>query len=168
MSFAVPVDVGLSLPRVLADVEQWLPRFERGELEAARNGRPVAAAALGERFAVEIHGIRAAGLGHPPAAGALHVTDRWAHVLGDDPRPERRWRLSTLEDVNVLGNWRGLTLVRADGDTEVVVAVADDRPTWQDAAGWLKVEAAFAAAVGRLERWAADLPARLTAGGRVL
>ena len=38
-------------------------------------------------------------------------------------------------------------------------------PTWQDAAGWLKVEAAFAAAGGRLAQWVAELPERLMVAG---
>ena len=54
-------------------------------------------------------------------------------------------------------------LVSEGGDTELVVAVAPATPTWHDAAGWLKVEGAFAAAAGRLEGWAAELPERLTA-----
>jgi hypothetical protein len=164
---AVPIDVPVSLRRVLDELDAWRPRFERGELEATSNGRPAPPTATGERFAIAVHGIRAAGLGHPSSPGALHVTDRWARVLGDDPRPAREWRLTELECVSALGNWRGLTLVRAGGETELVVAVTDETPTWQDAAGWLKVEGAFAAAAGRLAGWAAELPARLTAAGHV-
>jgi len=43
-----------------------------------------------------------------------------------------------------------------------VVAVKPQPPTWQDAAGWLKVEAAFAAAGGQLGQWVAELPRRLS------
>lgn len=50
------------------------------------------------------------------------------------------------------------------GDTELVVSVGPALPTWRDAAGWLKVEAAFAASCGRLAQWVAELPRRLTLG----
>ena len=55
--------------------------------------------------------------------------------------------------------------MHAGGDTELVVAVGPALPTWQDATGWLKVEAAFAAAGGRLSQWVAELPQRLTLAG---
>src|SRR6202021_2332852 len=41
-----------------------------------------------------------------------------------------------------------LILEHAGGETELVVAVGPSGPTLADAAGWLKVEAAFAAAGG--------------------
>jgi hypothetical protein len=80
-------------------------------------------------------------------------------------RAVREWSLADLTAVRALGNWGGLTLVHAGGDTELVVAVGSSSPTWQDAAGWLKVEAAFAAAGGRLSQWVAELPQRLTLAG---
>jgi hypothetical protein len=76
--------------------------------------------------------------------------------------PVRKWRLADLASVSALGNWRGLAIVHANGDTELVVAVGPAAPTWRDAAGWLKVEAAFAVADGRLSEWLAALPERLT------
>ena len=145
--------------RVLGEIEQWRPRFERGELRPSVAARP--SLAPDERFAVHVVGVRAAGLGHPAAGGALHATDRRAIVVGRGRKPVREWTLTELTAVSVLGNWGGLALVHADGDTELVVAVKPEQPTWRDAAGWLKVEAAFAAAGGRLGQWAAELPQRL-------
>ena len=37
--------------------------------------------------------------------------------------PVREWRLADLAVRERLGNWRGLAIVHADGDTELVVAV---------------------------------------------
>ncbi len=146
--------------RVITDIEQWRPRFERGELHPPISGRP--SLAPGERFAVDVGRVRAAGLGNPTAEGALYVTDCRALVFGVGPEPVRAWRLAELESISVLGNWRGLAIVRAGGDTELVVAVESSSPTWRDAAGWLKVEAAFAKARGRAAQWVAGLPERLT------
>jgi hypothetical protein len=145
--------------QVMTDVEAWRPRFERGELRPPISGRP--SLTPGERFAVDVGRVRAAGLGNPTAGGALYVTDRRALMFDVGPEPVRAWSLAELESVSVLGNWRGLAIVHADGDTELVVTVESSLPTWRDAAGWLKVEAAFAAAGGRLARWGAELPARL-------
>ena len=149
---------------VLEEMEQWRLRFERGELIPAGNGRP--ALAPDERFAVHVGDVRAAGLGHPSARGTLHATDRRAVVFGDRRRPVREWTLRQLASVSALGNWGGLAVVHADGDTELVVAVKPQPPTCQDAAGWLKVEAAFAAAGGQLGQWAAELPRRLSGAGQ--
>ncbi|HEY5431449.1 MAG TPA: hypothetical protein VIK04_20205 [Solirubrobacteraceae bacterium] len=149
--------------RVLGEIEWWRPRFERGELVPAATARP--ALAPDERFAVHVGAVRAAGLGHPSALGALHATDRRAVVFGERRRAVREWSLRDLASVSALGNWGGLALVHADGDTELVVAVKRQPPTWQDAAGWLKVEAAFAAASGRLGQWLTELPQRLTLSG---
>jgi hypothetical protein len=55
--------------------------------------------------------------------------------------------------------------VHPGGDTELVVTAGAEPPTWQDATGWLKVEAAFSAAAGRLEHWIAELPVRLAVAG---
>ncbi len=150
---------------VMTEIEAWRPRFERGELRPAGAGRPP----LGpdERFAVDVARVRAAGLGHPTAGGVLHATDRRALVLGRGRRPVREWKLAELAAVSALGNWGGLALVHADGATELVVAVGPHLPTWHDAAGWLKVEGAFAAAGGRLSQWVADLPQRLTLADQV-
>lgn len=145
--------------RVMTDVETWRPRFERAELRPPVSGRP--SLASGERFAVDVGRVRAAGLGNPTAGGALYVTDRRALMFDVGLAPVRQWWLSDLDSVSALGNWRGLAIVRADGDTELVVAVAASSPTWRDASGWLKVEAAFAAAQGRLTQWMAELPERL-------
>jgi hypothetical protein len=149
---------------VMTEIEAWRPRFERGELRPPGAGRP--SLAPDERFAVDVGRVRAAGLGHPTAGGVLHATDRRAVVLGRGPRPVREWKLAELAAVNALGNWGGVALVHADGDTELVVAVGPDRPTWQDAVGWLKVEAAFASAGGQLSQWVADLPQRLVLAGQ--
>ena len=117
---------------------------------------------------MHVGGVRAAGLGHPAAGGTLHATDRRAVVVSDRREPVREWSLRELSAVSALGNWGGLALVHADGNTELVVAVKPQPPTWQDAAGWLKVEGAFAAAGGRLAQWVADLPQRLTVSGQGL
>ena len=150
---------------VLGEIEQWRPRFERGELRPSVSGRP--SLAPDERFAVHVGGVRAAGLGNPAAGGALHATDRRAIVFGRGHKPLREWSLTELTAVSVLGNWGGLALVHAGGDTELVVAIKPEQPTWRDAAGWLKVEAAFAAAGGQLGQWAAELPQRLILRERV-
>jgi hypothetical protein len=146
--------------QVMGELDAWQRRFERGELRPTMPGRP--ALVPGERFAVGVGRVRAAGLGHRAADGMLHATDRRLVVLGRALRPVRKWRLTELAAVRALGNWGGLTLVHDDGDTELVVAAGPEAPTWHDAAGWLKVEAAFAAAGGRLAQWADELPERLT------
>ena len=146
--------------RVMAELEAWWPRFESGELRPPIFGRP--SMTRGERFAVDVGRVRAAGLGNPAAGGALYVTDRRALMFDVGPAPVRAWTLADLDSVSVLGNWRGLAIVHAHGDTELVVSVESTLPTWQDAAGWLKVECAFAAAGGRLTQWMAELPERLT------
>jgi hypothetical protein len=150
---------------VMTEIEAWRPRFERGELRPLDAGNP--ALAPDERFAVDVGRVRAAGLGHPTAGGMLHATDQRAVVVDRDRQTVREWKLAELAAVSALGNWGGLALVHADGDTELVVAVGPDPPTWHDAAGWLKVEAAFAAAGGRLSQWVAELPERLTRAGQV-
>ena len=152
----LPVDPAEPL---MTELEAWRTRFERGELRPAMPGRP--ALAPGERFAVDVGRVRAAGLGRRPTCGVLHATDHRLLVLGRAQHPARRWRLSELAAVRALGNWRGLTVMHASGDTELVVAVGPETPTWDDVAGWLKVEGAFAAAGGRLTQWAAELPDRL-------
>jgi hypothetical protein len=146
--------------QVMTEIEAWRPRFERGELRPSISGRP--GLAPGERFAVDVGQVRAAGLGHPAAGGVLHATDRRALVFGVRLEPVREWTLAELHSVSALGNWRGLAIVHVDGDTELVVGVEPSLPTWSDAVGWLKVEAAFAAARGRLSQWVAELPQRLT------
>jgi len=156
----LPVDPA---EQVLSELAAWRARFERGELRPAMPGRP--ALAPGERFAVDLGRVRAAGLGRRAAGGVLHATDRRLLVLGRAQHPVRIWRLSDLAGVRALGNWGGLTLVHSGGDTELVVAVGPGAPTWRDASGWLKVEAAFAHAGGRLAQWATDLPERLTLAG---
>jgi hypothetical protein len=149
--------------RVVGELEAWRSRFEGGELRPAMPGRP--ALAPGERFGVDAGRVRASGLGHRAAGGILHATDRRLVVLGRARRPVRDWHLAELAEVRALGNWGGVTLVHHSGDTELVVAIAAEPPTWPDAAGWLKVEAAFAAACGRLAQWTAELPERLVLGG---
>ena len=146
--------------RVITEIEAWRPRFERGELRPTDAAAP--SLAPDERFAVNLGRVRAAGLGHPSAGGVLHATDRRAVVCERGRRPVREWRLAELAAVSALGNWGGLALVHSDGDTELVVTAGPELPTWQDAAGWLKVEAAFAASGGRLAQWWAELPHRLT------
>jgi len=49
-------------------------------------------------------------------------------VFGDRRRPVREWTLRELASVSALGNWGGLALVHADGDTELVVAVSRSHP----------------------------------------
>jgi len=159
MSFiptTLPVDPAEQL---LSDLEAWRRRFEHGELRPAMPGRPLLA--TDERFAVDLGQVRAAGLGRRAAGGILHATDRRLVVLGRGQHPVRTWRLTHLAAVRALGNWGGLTLVHGSGDTELVVSAGPEPPTWQDAAGWLKVEAAFASASGCLAQWAAELPERL-------
>jgi hypothetical protein len=146
--------------RVMTEIEAWRVRFERGELRPPISGRPLLAPT--ERFAVDVGRVRAAGLGNPAAEGVLHATDRRALMFDVGLAPVRKWRLADLASVSALGNWRGLAIVHANGDTELVVAVGPAAPTWRDAAGWLKVEAAFAVADGRLSEWLAALPERLT------
>lgn len=145
--------------RVMTEIEAWWPRFKRGELRPSIARRPTLSP--DERFAVALGRVRAAGLGNPTADGVLHATDRRALMFDVALEPVREWALADLESVSVLGNWRGLAIVHAHGDTELVVAVEPSAPTWRDAAGWLKVEAAFAAADGRLTQWVAALPERL-------
>ncbi len=149
--------------QLVSELAAWRRRFERGELRPAMPGRPTLAS--NERFAVEVGRVRAAGLGHRAAGGMLHATDRRAVMLGRGRRPVREWRLADLTAVSALGNWGGLTLVHAEGDTELVVAVGPSAPTWEDAVAWLKVEAAFATACGRLSQWATGLPERLALAG---
>jgi hypothetical protein len=146
--------------RVMTEIETWRPRFERGELRPPISGRP--SLAPDERFVVDIGRVRAAGLGHPAAGGVLQATDRRALVFDVRLEPVREWRLADLASVSALGNWGGLAIVHADGATELVVGVGPSLPTWRAAAGWLKVEAAFAASSGRLSQWVAELPQRLT------
>jgi hypothetical protein len=146
--------------RVMAEIEAWWPRFERGELRPSISRRP--ALVPGERFAVDVGRVRAAGRGHPAAGGVLCATSRRALVFDVALEPVRAWSLAEVASVSVLGNWRGLTIVHTDGDTDLVVDVGAALPTWRDAVGWLKVEAAFAAAGGRLAQWVAELPPRLT------
>jgi hypothetical protein len=118
---------------VLGEMELWRPAFERGELApSARDAPPLRS---GERFAVQLPTVRAAGLGLPATAGSLFATDHRAVISGDRSRPPREWAHHDL--------------------------CAVDLPSWQDAAGWLKVEAAFAAAAGRLDAWMGQLPQRL-------
>jgi hypothetical protein len=150
--------------QVLTEIELWSEQFGRGELQPAGGRWPWLS--RGERFAEERTGVRAAGLGHRPVAGTLHATDRRARVVGARSRMLREWSFGELAQVSALGNWGGLVLVRPGGETELVVAAAP-APSWRDAAGWLKIEAAFAACAGRLELWMADLPHRLAvaAGG---
>lgn len=146
--------------RLLTELEAWRPRFERGELRPPNGDASLLAP--DERFAVKLRRVRVAGLGHPSAGGALQATDQRAVVVGRNHRPVRMWRLADLAAVSALGNWGGLALVHAGGDTELVVIAGPELPTWRNAAGWLKVEAAFAASEGRLAQWVADLPGRLT------
>ncbi|MFL5861503.1 MAG: hypothetical protein ACJ780_12085 [Solirubrobacteraceae bacterium] len=148
--------------RVMTEIETWRPRFERGELQPPAAAAP--AMAPDEHFAVDIGRVRATGLGHPSAGGVLQATDRRAVVLGPGRRPVREWRLAELAAVSALGNWGGLALVHPGGDTELVVAAGCEVPSVHDAAAWLKVEAAFAAARGQLAQWLAELPHRLTLG----
>jgi hypothetical protein len=149
--------------RVMTEIEVWWPRFKRGELRPSTSGRP--SLAPHERFAVDVGRVRAAGLGNPAAGGMLHATDQRALMFDVGVEPVREWALADLASVSALGNWRGLAIVHATGDTELIVAVGPSLPTWQDAAGWLKVEAAFAAARGRLAHWVAELPERLLVAG---
>lgn len=154
-----PDALNTAAQNVLREVERWCPRFERGELHPGGRGHRLLQPQ--ERFAVHVGHVRAAGLGNPATAGALHATDRRAVVMGDASEPLREWTLTELQSVNALGNWGGIALVHECGDTELVVAAKPEPPSWQDAAGWLKVEAAFAAAEGRLGLWLAHLPGRL-------
>lgn len=146
---------------VMSDIEAWWPRFTRGLLRPPISGRP--RLAPGERFAVDVGRVRAAGRGRPAAGGVLQVTDRRALVFDVGLKPVREWRFAELASVSALGNWRGLSIVHPGGDTELVVAVEPSPSTWQDAAGWLKVEGTFAAGSGGLTQWVAGLPKRLMA-----
>jgi hypothetical protein len=150
--------------RVISELEAWWPLFERGELQPAVHGRR-SLLAHDERFAVDVGRVRAAGLGHPAAGGTLHATSARAVVIDDGDEPVREWALTDLACVSALGNWGGLAMGHATGDTELVVAAGPQLPTWENAAAWLKVEAAFAAGGGRLSQWMAELPRRLTLAG---
>lgn len=143
---------------LLTELRRWSRQFDRGELPG--DGYPLGA---GERFAVERAGVRAAGRGDAAATGDLHATDRSVRVLGVRGRTVRAWAFDDLADVSVLGNWGGLVLVHPGGETELVVTASRTPPTWRDAAGWLKVEGAFAAGQGRLQHWLSDLSRRLGA-----
>lgn len=149
--------------RVLAELELWWGEFAPGRLRPQPGGPP--ALAPGERFAGRRAEVRAAGGGHPSAAGTLHATDRRALVVGTRAQTLREWAFGELAAVSALGNWGGLALVHPGGDTELVVTAALHPPTWQDATGWLTVEAAFAAGAGRLDSWMAELPRRLAVTG---
>jgi hypothetical protein len=156
---ARPAPANRAAAEVLAELQLWSRQFTRGEL-------PDGACPLadGERFAVQRPGVRAAGLGHAASRGDLHATDRRARVL-TRRGTVREWTFAELADLSVLGNWGGLVIVHPGGETELLVAASPQPPTWRDAAGWLKVEAAFAADRGRLEDWLRALPHRLSAGG---
>jgi hypothetical protein len=148
--------------RVLADLKRWSLQFAAGELLDGHG--PLTG---GERFAAVRAGVRAAGLGHPSTSGDLFTTDRRARVLAAGGRTVREWTFADLAEVSVLGNWGGLVLVHPGGDTELVVSTSPHPPTWRDAAGWLKVEGAYAAGRGRdgLGSWLTALPHRLSAVG---
>lgn len=154
-----PPGLNPAAQRVLAEIELWCPLFASGELVPEVAGRP--ALAPRERFAVHLGEVRAAGRGHAPATGALHATDRRAVIVGEDGEAVRDWALDSVGAIQALGNWGGIAIVHETGDTELVVAAKPELPSWRDASGWLKVEAAFAAAGRRLEPWLADLPHRL-------
>ena len=141
---------------VLTELGLWSLQLSRGEVQG--DGCALGA---GEHFAVERLGVRAAGLGHASATGDLHATDRRARVLGERGRTVREWAFADLADLSVLGNWGGLVLVHPGGETELVVSASPKPPSWRDAAGWLKVEGAFAAGHGRLQRWLSDVERRL-------
>ncbi len=145
--------------RVMSELEAWYPQFERGDL-APLVAAAQLPAARGERFAVDIGPVRASGLGRPPAPGVLRVTSVRAVII-DGPEIVREWPLDELESISALGNWGGLVVVRAGGDSELVVAAGPKPPGWEDAVGWLKAEAAFAASTVGLGLWIAELPARL-------
>ncbi|HWE14631.1 MAG TPA: hypothetical protein VG365_14010 [Solirubrobacteraceae bacterium] len=162
LAIAEPTVFNAAAQRLVAEIELWCPAFAGGELRPAGGEPPLPAA--GERFAGRLAGVRVAGLGHPCTAGTLHATDRRALVLDEQSEPLREWAFGELAEVAALGNWGGLVLVHPGGETELVVAAGPEPPTWQDASGWLKVEAAFAAAAGRLQQWMAELPARLAVG----
>ena len=150
--------VNRAAAEVLAELRMWSDRFVRGELAGDR-----CSLAAGERFAVTCPGVRAAGRGHAATTGELHATDRRVRVLPGGRRTAREWPFAELAAVSALGNWGGLTLVHPDGETELLVTASPQPPGWRDAAGWLKVEGAFAAGVGRLEHWLGELPRRLAA-----
>lgn len=151
MSIAAPTVASFNgvAHRVLDELEDWSPGFERR------------VDTIEESLAVRVREVRAAGLGHPGATGTLSVTDRRALIAGPDGEPLREWALADLESVSVLGNWGGVAFVHAGGEMELLVTARPGRPGWEDAAAWLKVEAAAAAAADRLGEWLAQLPARL-------
>lgn len=145
--------------RVMTELEAWRPLFERGELSPLIDA-PDLPALQAERFAVDIGPVRAAGLGRASAGGLLRVSNLRAMVI-DGPEPVREWNLEDLDSLSALGNWGGLVVVHAGGNTELVVAAGPELPGWEDAVAWLKAEAAFAAGQGRLPAWIAELPRRL-------
>lgn len=145
--------------RVLREMELWWPAFAGGALTPDADHAPPLRP--GERFAVELPAVRTAGLGLPVTAGALCATDCRAIITTEWSRSQREWAHQDLCAVDALGNWGGVALTRADGDTELIVSAAPEPPTWHDATAWLKVEAAFAAATGRLDDWMGRLPQRL-------
>lgn len=134
--------------RVLDELDEWSRRFELADDDS-------------ERLAVRVDGVRAAGLGHPGATGTLSVTDRRAGITAAGGEPLREWALADLVSVDALGNWGGVALEHSGGEMELIVSARATRPGWEDVAGWLKVEAAFAASGERLAEWLAELPERL-------
>ena len=152
MTIAAPVIDGCNgvAHHVLDALETWdlPPRLRR-----APHGE--------EHFVVRVDGVRAAGLGMAGAAGSLSVTDRRALITDPRGAPLREWALADLAAVNALGNWGGVALVHTGGEMELVVSADPGRPGWEQAAAWLKVEAAFAASADRLAEWLSDLPERL-------
>ena len=152
MSITAPViDGSTGVARhVLDTLENW-----------ALPPRPPGAEDAQESFTVRVDGVRAAGLGMAEAAGSLSVTDRRALITAPDGEPLREWALADLASVNALGNWGGVALLHAGGEMELVVSADAARPGWEQAAAWLKVEAAFAASADRLQEWLSDLPERL-------
>lgn len=145
--------------RVLEEIKLWWPMFAHGETAPDVAGAP--GLRPGERFAVRVAEVRASGLGRPSVVGALHVTDRRAVLVDADTVAARAWDFADVAAVNALANWGGVALVHPTGDTELIVSARRQLPAWRDAAPWLKVEAAFAAADGRLQSWVDDLSRRL-------
>ncbi|HWF57645.1 MAG TPA: hypothetical protein VG520_04770 [Candidatus Dormibacteraeota bacterium] len=172
------------------DLSDWRGRFEAGRLKPIGLRQPKMEP--GERFAVRITSVGTheqdlavpldqwsdqpgsgwRGWSHAPL-GALFATSERAFVVGNSPRDVRReWRWRDQASVALLPVALGVAIRRdpaaSAGDVvasewnQYVVASAPDKLKLM--VRWLKVEAAYAAYRGGLDKWFAGLEARLAHG----
>jgi hypothetical protein len=86
-------------------------------------------------------------------------------IVADAHGVRFEWRWEAFGDVRATPDFDGVVLTRRDNDGAVVLirAVAADSARVSRQAPirrWLTIEAAYAAATGRLETWLAELPVR--------